>query len=292
MVNAGALAIGYEEHGPAAGPAVILLHGFPYDPRAYDEIWPHLAADGCRVIIPYLRGFGPTRLLAPTMRSGQQAALADDLRALMDALGIARAALAGFDWGGRAACIAAALWPERVRYLVTANGYNLQNIHASRAPLSPEAEHRLWYQYYFHTARGEAGLGADRAAFCRLLWRLWSPEWGFTDSMFAQTAVSFDNPDFVAVVIHSYRHRFGYVAGDPALAPIEAALAAQPAIGVPAISLCGAADGLGVPASPDPDAAKFTGFYARRILPGIGHNVPQEAPNETLAALRDLLKAD
>lgn len=289
MIDAGRLLIGYEEHGPADGPAVILLHGFPYDPRAYDEIWPRLAGDGCRVIIPYLRGFGPTRLHAATMRSGQQAALADDLRALMDGLGIARAALAGFDWGGRAACIAAALWPARVRCLVTANGYNLQNIPASRAPLAPEAEHRLWYQYYFHTARGEAGLAANSAGLCHLLWRLWSPEWTFDDETFARSAAAFDNPDFVAVVIHSYRHRFGYVEGDPALAPLEAALAAQPVIAVPSISLWGAADGLGAPAMPDPDTGKFTGQYQRRILPGIGHNIPQEAPGETLAALRELL---
>ncbi|MDE8347166.1 MAG: alpha/beta hydrolase [Acidocella sp.] len=291
MIDTGAVLIGYEDHGPPDGEPVILLHGFPYDPRAYDDIWPGLVADGNRVIIPYLRGFGPTRLRAGAMRTGQQAALADDLRALMDGLSLAHATLAGFDWGGRAACIAAALWPDRVRGLVTANGYNIQNIACAHIPAPPEAEHRLWYQYYFHSARGEAGLAANRAALCRLLWRLWSPEWQFDDDIFAHSAASFNNPDFVDIVLHSYRHRFAYTPGDPALDDIEHALAAQPVITVPTISLCGLADGLGTPATPDPDAVKFTGAYARRLLPGIGHNIPQEAPGETLAALRALLAA-
>ncbi len=283
------LEIAYEEHGRGGSP-IILLHGFPYDPRCFDDVAPALARLGHRVIIPYLRGYGPTRFLNPeTLRSGQQAALATDLLALMDALEIPEAALMGYDWGGRAACIAAALWPERVRCLVSGNGYNIQNIPGSASPLAPDMEHRLWYQYYFHTLRGVTGLTANRAEFSRLLWRLWSPSWRFDDASFARTASSFKNPDFVDVVIHSYRHRYGYAPGDPALEPIEQALTAQPVISVPAISLCGADDGVSPPPATDPDAAKFTGPYERRILAGIGHNIPQEAPVATVAALLDLL---
>jgi pimeloyl-ACP methyl ester carboxylesterase len=281
----------YEAHGPADGAAVVLLHGFPYDPRCYDAIVPPLAARGYRVLVPYLRGYGPTRFRAEaTPRSGQQAALAADLLAFLDALAIPRAALAGYDWGGRAACIAAALWPERVRCLVTGDGYNIQDIAGSVRPRAPEAEHRLWYQYYLHGPRGEAGLTANRHAFGRLLWQLWSPSWAFEDATYERTARSFANPDFVAVVVHSYRHRFGYAPGDPAYDAIERALAAQPPIGVPTISLCGQASGFGAPEAEDPDAARFTGRYERRLLPGIGHNIPQEAPAETLRALRDLLE--
>jgi len=282
------LEIAYEEHG--GGFPVILLHGFPYDPRCFAEVASELAGRGYRVIVPYLRGYGPTRFLSlAAMRSGQQAALGADLLALMDALAIPQAALMGYDWGGRAACIVAALWPERVRCLVTGNGYNIQNIDGSAKPLAPDMEHRLWYQYYFHTARGHAGLKTNRAELSRLLWRLWSPSWQFDDATFARTAVSFENPDFVDVVIHSYRHRFGYAAGDPALDDVEQSLAAQPAISIPAISLCGADDGVAPPPATDPDAAKFTAGYERRILPGIGHNIPQEAPGATVAALLDLL---
>ena len=217
-IRTSTLDVAYEESGAPDGAPVFLLHGWPYDPRCYDEVVPPLVAAGCRMIVPYLRGFGPTRFLsAQTPRSGQQAALGNDLRELMDALAIERAVLAGYDWGGRAACIVAALWPERVRGLVTGNGYNLQNIPASVKPLDPASEHRLWYQYYFHTERGRAGLEANRRAFARLLWELWSPPWTFDDATFARSAASFDNPDFVAVTIQSYRHRFGYAAGDPAL---------------------------------------------------------------------------
>lgn len=283
------LDLGYEERGPADGEPVVLLHGFPYDPRGYDAMAGALAADGMRVIVPYLRGYGPTRLREDIMRSGQQAALARDLLDLLDALGIGRAALVGYDWGGRAACILAALWPRRARCLVTANGYNVQDIAHAGEPLAPEAEHRWWYQYYLHGPRGAAGLARDRAGFARLLWRLWSPTWAFTDADFAASAASFDNPDFVGIVTHSYRHRFGYAPGDPQLQGLEDALAKQPRIETPTIALWGADDGVAPPPAEDDHADRFTGRYERRVLPGVGHNVPQEAPRATLDALRDAL---
>jgi len=284
------LDVAYEAHGPVDGEPVILLHGFPYDPRGYDDIAPALAERGCRVLVPYLRGYGPTRFInAQVMRSGQQAALAKDLLDFMDALAIPRATLAGYDWGGRAACIVAALWPERVRGLVSGDGYNIQNIAKSLEPRPPETEHRLWYQFYFHTQRGVDGLTANRRAFCQLLWSLWSPSWAAGPSLYGQSAPSFDNPDFVDVVIHSYRHRFMYAPGDPALASIEQALALQPTITVPTISLCGADDGVGPPPLVDDDAQHFSGVYRRQVLPGVGHNIPQEAPHATLAALLELL---
>jgi pimeloyl-ACP methyl ester carboxylesterase len=290
-VRTDVLEIAYEEHGPEDGAPVILLHGFPYDPRCFDEVAPPLAADGCRVLVPYLRGYGPTRFLSSdTPRSGEQAALGHDLRQFMDALGIARAALAGYDWGGRAACIVSALWPERVRCLLSCTGYNLQDIAASVEPAPAEHEHRLWYQYYFHTERGRAGLAKNRRDVCRLLWKLWSPEWRFDEPTFAKSAASFDNPDFVDVVIQSYRHRYGYAPGDPELAGIEVRLARQPVIGVPTINLHGGHDGVGPVSDRDGRARQFTASYERRVLPGIGHNVPQEAPAATVAALRDLLK--
>jgi pimeloyl-ACP methyl ester carboxylesterase len=288
-IRTAVLDIAYEEHGDVAGDPVILLHGFPYDPRCFDAVAPALAAAGCRVIVPYLRGYGPTRFLdRATMRSGQQAALGRDLLDLLDALNIGQTALMGYDWGGRAACIVAALWPERVSGLVTGNGYNIQDIVAAAAPLAPEMEHRLWYQYYFHSRRGRDGLAANRAGLCRLLWRLWSPSWRFEDAVYERTSESFDNPDFVDVVIHSYRHRFGYAAGDPSLGGIETALAARPVIGVPTISLCGGDDDVTPPPVVDADAAKFTARYERRVLPGIGHNIPQEAPDATVAAILNL----
>jgi pimeloyl-ACP methyl ester carboxylesterase len=287
------LDLAYEEHGDPAGEAVILLHGFPYDPRAYDAMAPVLAGRGYRVIVPYLRGYGPTRFAdAAIPRSGQQAILAQDLRDFMDGLGIARAGLAGYDWGGRAACIVAALWPERVSCLVSGDGYNIQDIAGFAIPRDPETEHRYWYQYYFHTPRGEAGLAANRRDLARRLWRLRSPSWRFDHATFAASAASFDNPDFVAVVIHSYRHRYGYAAGDPAVEEIERALASQPAISVPTISLCGGDDGVGPPSIEDTDRRHFTGRYERRVLPGIGHNIPQEAPEATAAALLELLRGN
>jgi pimeloyl-ACP methyl ester carboxylesterase len=287
------LDVAYEESGNPGGAPVLLLHGWPYDPRCYDEVVPPLVAAGCRVIVPYLRGFGATRFLsADTPRSGQQAALGNDLRELMDALGIARATLAGYDWGGRAACVVAALWPERVRGLVTGNGYNIQNIAASVKPAAPEQEHRFWYQYYFHTERGRAGLEQNRRALCRYIWQIWSPDWAFDDATYEKSAASFDNPDFVAVTIQSYRHRFGYAAGDPALEPIEQRLAAQPAIAVPTIVLHGASSGIQPPAGSEAHARLFTGPYQRRVLPKIGHNLPQEAPLVVADAVLELARAN
>src|ERR1700756_3522626 len=290
-VRTSVLEIAYEENGPADGAAVLLMHGFPYDPRTYDEVVPPLVETGCRVIVPYLRGYGATRFLASdALRSGQQAALGNDLKQLMDALALERAVLAGYDWGGRAACIVAALWPERVLGLVSANGYNIQDIAGSTKPASAEQEHRLWYQYYFHTERGRAGLEANRHEFCRFIWQLWSPNWRFDDATYDRTAASFDNPDFVDVVIHSYRHRFGYAAGDPAYEELERRLAAQPKIAKPTIVLQGAGDGVNVAVTTDTQARFFTGRYERRVIPIIGHDVPQEAPAETAQAVLDLLK--
>ncbi|HUL65262.1 MAG TPA: alpha/beta hydrolase [Burkholderiaceae bacterium] len=291
-IDAGVLNVTYDEQGPAQGTPVLLLHGFPYDVRAYDEVIPLLVKAGCRVITPYLRGYGPTRFLsAQTPRSGQQAVLAHDLLALMDALAIPSAVLAGYDWGGRAACIVAALWPERARGLVTGGGYNVHNVPASSRPLEPEDEHRLWYQYYFHGERGRSGLERNRHALCRLLWRLWSPHWTFDQATYERTAVSFENPDFVPVVIHSYRVRFGLVPGDPAVEPTEQRLIAQPPISVPTIALEGDADGVTRADTSLRHRAQFTGRYDRRVIPRVGHNLPQEAPAEFAAAILALTPA-
>jgi pimeloyl-ACP methyl ester carboxylesterase len=285
------LEIAYEENGPTEGPPVVLLHGFPDDVHAYDVVAPALAAAGWRVLVPYLRGYGPTRFLdQQTPRSGQQAALARDLLDLLDALGLERAALAGYDWGGRAACIVAALWPERVAALVSIGGYNIQNIARSGEPAPPDREHRLWYQWYFHTERGRTGLAANRRSFCRLLWQLWSPNWHFDDATYEQTAASFDNPDFVEVVIQSYRHRYGLAPGDPSLEAIEERLAAQPPITVPTIVLHGACDGVSRPQSSEGHARFFTGPYRRRVVPVAGHFLPQEAPGAVIEALSELPK--
>lgn len=284
------LEIAYEESGNAQGTPVLLMHGFPYDTRGYDAVVPLLAAAGCRVIVPYLRGYGPTRFLSSdTPRSGQQAALGKDLLDLLDALGIDRAALAGYDWGGRAACIVAALWPQRARCLVTGGGYNIQDIAAAGKPSSAEHEHRLWYQYYFHTERGRVGLTANRRDICRLLWRLWSPNFTFDDATYERSAASFENPDFVDVVIQSYRHRYGYAPGDPALEPIEQALAAQPKITVPTIVLHGEASGIGPPKQSEQHARFFSGPYQRRVIPVAGHYLPAEAPREFAGAVLALL---
>jgi pimeloyl-ACP methyl ester carboxylesterase len=288
-VRTATLEIAYEESGPSDGRPVILLHGFPDDVHAYDGVASPLAAAGWRVLVPYLRGYGPTRFLdAKTPRSGQQAALGRDLADFMDALGLSRAVLAGYDWGGRAACVVAALWPERAVGLVTMGGYNIQNIIAAAKPASPAAEYRYWYQWYFHTERGRAGLAANRGPLCRLLWELWSPNYRFDDATYGQTATSFDNPDFVEVVIQSYRHRHGAAPGDPALDAIEAQLALQPPITVPTISLHGECDGVGPPDSIDHHTRHFTGPYQRRIIPVAGHFLPREAPEIVARAIREL----
>ena len=259
-VRTATLEIAYEEAGPADGRPVILLHGFPDDVHAYDGVAPLLAAAGWHVLVPYLRGYGATRFLdAATPRSGQQAALGSALADFMDALGIARATLAGYDWGGRAACIVAALWPERAAGLVTMGGYNIQDIAAAAKPASPAAEYRYWYQWYFHTERGRAGLAANRGPLCRLLWELWSPNYRFDDATYERAAASFDNPDFVEVVIQSYRHRHGAAPGDPALEATEAQLARQPPITVPTISLHGECDGVSPPEGADRHARHFAG---------------------------------
>jgi pimeloyl-ACP methyl ester carboxylesterase len=284
------LEIAYLESGPADGPPVILLHGWPSDPHDWDGVAPPLAAAGCRVLVPWLRGYGGTRFLDDaTPRSGQQAALGADVRDFMDALAIPQATLAGYDWGGRAACVATALWPERVRGLVSITGYNIQNIPASGHPASAAAEHRHWYQWYFHTERGRAGLNQNRRDISRLLWQLWSPNWRFDEATFEATAPSFDNPDFVAVTIQSYRHRYGQASGDPAYDPLEQRLAAQPPITVPTIVLHGAADGVGPPENSEHHARHFTARYERHVVPVAGHFLSRETPDVVVRALRDLL---
>jgi pimeloyl-ACP methyl ester carboxylesterase len=288
-VTAGVLEVAYQEAGPAEGTPVVLLHGFPYDVWAFGEVTPLLAAQGCRVIVPYLRGYGPTRFCSSaTPRSGQQAALGHDLLQLLNALAVPSAVLAGYDWGGRAACIVAALWPERARGLVSCGGYNIQDIAGSAVPQAPELEHRFWYQFYFHGERGRAGLAAHRRELGRLLWRLWSPSWTFDDATFERTAAAFDNPDFVEVVIHSYRHRFGLVPGDPALEEIERRLAARPPIAVPTVVLHGGDNAVSPASSSERHARFFTGRYARRLIPRVGHNVPQEAPRQFAEAVLSL----
>ena len=290
-VRAGVLDIAHHDSGPAGGPPVVLMHGFPYDVHTYAEVAPRLAAQGCRVVVPYMRGYGPTRFVDDaTPRSGEQAAFGADLLALLDALAIPRAVLAGYDWGGRAVCVVAALWPERCAGLVSLNSYNIQNIATAMRPDTPEKEHSLWYQYYFHNERGRAGLTADRRALCLLLWKLWSPTWTFDAATFERSAAAFDHPDFVDVVIHSYRHRFGLVAGDPALADIERRLAAQPPITVPSITFDGADDGVRPPAPAALHARHFTGTRSHRVVPGVGHNLPQEVPQVFADAVLELVR--
>ncbi len=292
-IQAGVLDVAYDDQGPADGTPVVLLHGFPYDVRAFDAVIPPLVAAGYRTITPYLRGYGATRFLsASTPRSGQQAVLAHDLLALMDALRIRRAVLAGYDWGGRAACIVSALWPERSIGLVTGGGYNVHNVPAAMEPMAPEDEHRLWYQYYFHGERGRVGLARNRHALCKLLWKLWSPNWTFDDATYDRTAVSFENPDFVAVVIHSYRVRYGLVAGDPAVEATEQRLTAQPTIGVPTISLDGGGDGVTRADGSLRHRRFFTGPYSRRVVDRVGHNLPQEAPAAFAGAILELAKGN
>lgn len=283
------LEIAYEESGPATGRPVVLLHGFPDDIHAYDNVAPPLAAAGFRVIVPYLRGYGPTRFLDPaTPRSGEQAALGHDLLDLIDALDLKSPILAGYDWGGRAACVVSALWPERAGGLVSGSGYNIQNIATAAQPASPDFEYRLWYQWYFHTERGVAGLTQNRGPLCRLLWELWSPNYRFDDATYALTEAAFDNPDFVAVVIQSYRHRYAQAPGDPRYAAVEARLAAQPAITVPTVVLHGEADGVGPAAGSAGHARHFTGPYRREVIPVAGHFLPREVPGAYVAAVQEL----
>ena len=289
QIRAGVLDAAYRSYGSNAGWPVVLLHGFPYDPLAYQRVAPLLANQGAYVIVPYLRGYGPTAFVDEiTPRSGQQGALGNDLRELIGALDLQRPIVAGYDWGGRAACVCSALWPELVSGLVSVNGYNLQNISKALQPADPEQERRIWYQYYFHSERGRTGLEMNRAKLCRLLWKLWSPTWDFSDETFYNSAASFDNPDFVAVVIHSYRHRFGLATGDPALESIEASLALQPRISVPTITLDGADDGVSNPKTGPEHRVGFSGFHEHRTIPRVGHNLPQEAPEAFAAAVLDL----
>ncbi|HEX7688543.1 MAG TPA: alpha/beta hydrolase [Burkholderiaceae bacterium] len=291
LVATGPLDIACHLAGPQGGPAVMLLHGFPYDAQAYAEVAPRLAAQGCRVVVPWLRGHGQTRFRdSATPRSGQQAAIGDDARALMEALGIERAVLAGYDWGGRAACVVAALWPERCAGLVSGNGYLIQDIAHAAVPIAPEREAALWYQYYFHGERGRAGLEANRRALARLLWTTWSPTWHFDGAEFERSAPAFDNPDWVDVVLHSYRHRHGLAPGDSRYDALERALAALPPIAVPTITLDGTDDTVTPPRDGRDDARHFTGWREHRLVPGAGHALPQEAPTAFAEAVMALVR--
>ncbi|MFI6542906.1 alpha/beta fold hydrolase [Streptomyces prunicolor] len=288
QVKAGELNIGYAEVGPAKGPVVVLLHGWPYDIHSYVDVAPLLAAEGYRVIVPYLRGYGTTTFRsAKTFRNGQQAVVALDIIALMDALRIEKALLGGFDWGARTADIIAALWPGRCKALVSVTGYLITNREKNKQPLPPAAELAWWYQYYFATERGELGLAQYGHDFAKLIWRNVSPTWHFDDATFDRTAKAFENPDYVSIVIHNYRWRLGLAAGDPRYDGIEKKLAAGPAIEVPTITLDGELD----PFTPAGDGsayrAKFTGPYDHRALEGIGHNVPREAPEAFAQAVLD-----
>jgi pimeloyl-ACP methyl ester carboxylesterase len=289
-VSTEVLDIGYEAAGPGDGPVAVLLHGFPYDVRSFDSVAARLSAQGIRVIAPYLRGFGPTRFRsAATLRSGQQAALGRDLLDMLDALNIDSAIVGGFDWGGRAACIAAALAPERIAGLVTVGGYNIQDIANANRPSVPEMESAAWYTHYFMTERGRLGLERFRDELCKLLWTQWSPNWSSVQSAFPLTAPSFANPDFVDVVIHSYRHRRQEAEGDPRYAELESILAKRPPISVPTISLDALADGLGPDDSED-DRELFSGRFEIRRLEGVGHNPPQEQPDSFSDAVLTLLR--
>lgn len=290
------LEIHYREAGSRDGIPVILLHGFPYDIHAFDEavdfLTEKLEKSGrqYRVLCPYIRGYGPTRFLSEeTMRSGEQAALSSDLLAFMDALGIEKAILGGFDWGGRAACIVSALWPERVIGLVTCGvAYNIQNPLAFRNPSAPDREARAWYVYYFHTARGRQALSGGAKELCRYLWKTWSPDWKFSEETFLHSAEAFENPDFSAVVEHSYCHRTGETEGDPQYKEMEQKLSERPQIHVPSVILLGETDGVTCPEDSAADDQMFTNLIGKKILPGIGHNVPQEAPSVFAQAINTL----
>ena len=288
-VRTDVLDIAYVEAGPPDGPAVVLLHGFPYDVHSYSEVGPRLAELGHRVVVPYLRGHGPTRFRdAATARSGQQAALGADLIGLLDALDLPEAVLGGYDWGGRAACVVAALHPRRVTGLVSVNGYLIQDIAASARPIRPDLEAGFWYFYYFLTERGRAGLTAHRREIAEVIWRRNSPAWEFDRATLDRTAAAFDNPDYVDVVLHSYRHRLGQAPSTAGYADLERALAHQPAITVPTVTLEGEADGNFPVSTGLPDADRFTGPRLHRRVPGAGHNLPQEAPAAFVDAVLDV----
>jgi pimeloyl-ACP methyl ester carboxylesterase len=289
QIDAGVLNVGYAEAGPADGPPVLLLHGWPYDIHAFVDVTPLLAAAGFRVIVPHLRGHGTTRFRSgETLRNGQPAALALDVVALMDALGIERATLAGFDWGARTANVVAALWPERCTAMVSVSGYLIGGRDANKLPLPPAAELQWWYQYYFATERGRAGYEKNTREFAKLIWRLASPKWAFDDATFDRSAASLDNPDHVSIVIHNYRWRLGLADGEAKYDELERRLAGAPVIAVPTITLEGDANG-----APHPDASayakKFSGRYAHRIIEGgVGHNLPQESPAAFARAVADV----
>jgi pimeloyl-ACP methyl ester carboxylesterase len=290
LIQTPVLTIAYEDNG--SGFPIIALHGFPDDVRAWDGVVPPLVKAGYRVLVPYLRGYGPTRFRdAAAPRMAEQAAIGQDLIDFADALGLQRFAVVGYDWGGRAASIAAALHADRVRAAVLIGGYSIQNTLAPPEPASPEAERALWYQWYFNTERGRAGLKANRRGICRLLWQTWSPTWHFSDETFNRTAASFDNPDFVDVVIHSYRHRYGNAPGEPRFTAMEQQLARRPKIQGPSIVLFGADDGIARPPADSPPAerAAFTSLVARRVIAGSGHFMPREKPDAVSSAMIELL---
>jgi pimeloyl-ACP methyl ester carboxylesterase len=290
QIDAGLLNVGYAEDGPADGPAVILLHGWPYDIFNFVDVAPMLASKGYRVIVPYTRGYGSTRFLsAETFRNGQPYVVALDIINLMDALKIQKAILAGFDWGGRTADIMAILWPERCKALVSVSGYLIASPEANKKPLPPRAELQWWYQFYFATERGRAGYDQYRHDFAKLIWQIASPKWSFDDATFDRTAAAFDNPDHVAIVIHNYRFRMALAEGEPQYDQFEKQLAQLPTIGVPTITLEGDANGAPHPPDPSTYRQRFTGKYANRIITGgIGHNLPQEAPQAFAQAVIDV----
>ncbi|OEZ62146.1 alpha/beta fold hydrolase [Duganella sp. HH105] len=289
QIRAGELDVGYYEAGPADGKPVLLLHGWPYDIHSYAEVAPLLAAQGYRVIVPHLRGHGSTRFLSDAaFRNGQQAAVALDIIALMDALKIPTAILAGYDWGARTANIIAALWPERCKAMVSVNGYLINNRERNKLPLSPKAEHGWWYQFYFATERGQAGYQANRREFAHLIWKANSPQWNFDQATFDRSAASFDNPDYIAIVIHNYRWRLSVADGDPKYDALERQLAAGPAIAAPTITLDGDSDGVAPATDGKAYAARFTGKRTHRVIKGVGHNLPQEAPQAFAQAVIDV----
>jgi pimeloyl-ACP methyl ester carboxylesterase len=292
QIDAGVLKVGYAEAGPADGPAVLLLHGWPYDIHSYVDVAPLLAAAGYRVIVPYLRGYGTTRFLSSdTVRNGQPAALALDAVALLDALKIEKPILAGYDWGARTANIVAALWPERCKALVSVSGYLIGSQEAGKVPLPPKAELEWWYQYYFATERGRAGYDKYRHDFAKLIWQIASPKWDFDDATFDRSAAAFDNADHVAIVIHNYRWRLGLAQGEPKYDDVEKRLAAGPVITVPTITLEGDANGAPHP-EPGAYAKKFSGKYAHRLIKGgVGHNLPQEAPQAFAEAVVEVAES-